>query len=124
MSTLHDCLPNPLNPQHKCQADSQLYPIPLPFLCLISWNHLPPSLLLVHSRGPFPACARQQHRTSEHMGELYSLQHDGCGISFDTIIAVSFPMRPTRPAPHLNLHFYTSAIFNPLGILKGRLVEG
>lgn len=120
ISTLHDCRPNPLNPQHNRQADSQLYPILLPCLCLISRNHLPPSLLLVHSQGPFPASTRQPHTTSE----LRSLQHDGCGTSFDTIIAVNFQIRPTRTLPSLHLHFYTSAIFNPLGILKGQLVEG
>lgn len=90
MSNLRDCLPNPLNPQRNHQADSQLYPIPLPFLRLISWNHLPSSLLLVHSQGPFPACTHQQHRTWEHMGELQSLQHDGCDITFDTIITARY----------------------------------
>lgn len=90
MRNLRDCLPNSLNPHHNRQTDSRLYPIPLPFLCLISWDHLPLSLLLVHSQGPFPACTHQQHRTSEHMGKLHNLQHDGCDITFDTIIAACF----------------------------------
>lgn len=90
LSHLHDCLPDPLNPQHNCQADSQLYPISLPFLCLISRNHLPLSLLLVHSQGPFPSCIYQQHWTTEHMEELHCLQHDGCHITSDTIIAACF----------------------------------
>ena len=55
---------------------------------------------------------------------VYSLQHDGCHITSNAIMTACFRQRLTRQAPHPHLHFNTSAIFNPLGFLQGRLGEG
>lgn len=59
MSTLHDCLPNPLNPQHSCQADSQSYPIPLPFLLYVSF----PGITFPHH---FYCCTVRAHFLPVH----------------------------------------------------------
>lgn len=52
-------------------------------------------------------------------------QYDGRGTAFDAIVLVETPVPPpARPLPHPYLHFYSTAIFNPLGILEGQLAEG